>query len=76
MQKRDKEEQQLLAHLEEVSENQEKTKTRKKAEKQRLAEEKKKKKWIEYLKQLQNKVLTKDATLLGGTEASQDAGSK
>jgi len=52
MQKRDKEEQQLLAHLEEVSENQEKTKTRKKAEKQRLAEEKKKKKWIEYLKQL------------------------
>jgi len=46
-----------------------KAKVRKKAEKQRLVEEKEKK-WLEYIKQPQNKVLAND------TEASQVIESK
>jgi len=38
--------------------------------------EKKKKKWLEYLQQLQNKVLTENTALLEGTERSQVIGSK
>ena len=36
----------------------------------------KKKKWLEYLQQLQDKVLVKDAILLEGTERLQVVGSK
>ena len=39
-------------------------------------EEEKKKKWLEYLQQLQNKMLAEDATLLESTEGSQVIGSK
>jgi len=42
-------------------------KTREKAKKQRLVE-KKKKKQLEYLKQLWDEILAKDTTLLGETE--------
>jgi len=45
-------------------------KVREKAKKQRLIEERKKKKWMEYLQQLQNKILAENITLLGGTEGS------
>ena len=41
-----------------------KTKTKKKAEKWRLVEKKKKRKWLEYLEQLWNKVLVENTTLL------------
>ena len=40
---------------------------RKKAEKQRLVEEKDKRKQLKYLKQLQNKVLAKNTALLEST---------
>ena len=53
-----------------------KTKAREKAKKWRLVEEEKKKKQLEYLKQLQDKVLAEDNALLGGTETSQVMGSK
>ena len=53
-----------------------KAKMRKKAKKQRLIKEKKKKKQIEYLQQLQNKILVEDITLLEGTERFQITGSK
>ena len=39
-------------------------------------EEKEKKKQLEYLQQLQNKVLAKDAALLESAERSQVVGSK
>ena len=51
-------------------------KIREEAEKRRLVEEKKKKKRLEYLQQLQDKVLVKDATLLESAEGSQIVGSK
>ena len=41
-----------------------------------LVEEKKKKKWLEYLQQLWDEVLVKDAIFLEGTEGSQITGSK
>jgi len=47
------------------------TKARKKAEKQRIAEEEKKKKQMKYLQQLQNKVLAENAILLESTKGSQ-----
>jgi len=47
-----------------------KAKAREKAEKRRLVEKKKKKR-LEYLQQLWNKVLAENAALLGGTEDSQ-----
>ena len=88
MQKRYKKEQWLLACLEEAVEachiehvaqkarKEAKTKAREEAEKQGLAEEEDKRKQMEYLQQLQNKVLTEDATLLGGAEEFQIIGSK
>jgi len=45
------------------------TKARKEAKKWRIAE-KKKKKWIEYLYQLQDKVLVENTTFLEGVEDS------
>jgi len=53
-----------------------KAKAREEAKKWRLAEEKDKRKWIEYLQQLQDKVLAKDIAFLGGNEVSQVTGSK
>jgi len=43
-------------------------KARKKAKKRRLVKKKKKKKRLEHLQQLQDEMLTKDATLLGDTK--------
>ena len=47
------------------------TKAREKVEKQRIAEEEKKKKQMEYLQQLQNKVLAENAILLESTKGFQ-----
>jgi len=53
------------------------TKARKEVERRRVAEEEKKKKRIlEYLQQLWDKVLEKEATLFEGIEGSQVIGSK
>jgi len=46
-----------------------KAKEREKAEKRRIVEEKKKR--LEYIQQLQNKILVEDATLLEGTGSFQ-----
>ena len=54
-------------------------KTREEAERKRVVEEKekkKKKRILEYLQQLQDKVLEKEAALLEGAEGSQIAGFK
>ena len=51
-------------------------KTKEEAKKQRLVEEEKKKKQLEYLQQLQDEVLAKDATLLEDAERFQVMGSK
>jgi len=48
-------------------------KAQEEAEKQRIAEEKKK---LEYIQQLQNEVLEEEAALLKGAEESQITGSK
>jgi len=64
-----------VKHVAQKARREAKAKVKKKAKKQRLAEEKKKK-WLEYLQQLQNKMLVKDATLLEGTEGSQVVESK
>jgi len=48
-------------------------KAKEEAEKQRIVEEKKK---LEYIQQLQDKVLEEEATLLEGAEGSQITGSK
>jgi len=49
---------------------------RRQGEKQRLVEEEKKKKQLEYLQQLQDKVLVENNVLLEDTEGSQIIGSK
>ena len=51
-------------------------KAKEEAKKQRLTEEEKKRKRLEYICQLQNKVLVEDAALLEGAEGSQIIGSK
>ena len=80
MQWRHKEKQRLLAQLEETAEAHHiehvAQKAREEAKKWRIAEEKEKKKKLEYLQQLQNKVLAEDTTLLEDIEESQIAGSK
>jgi len=53
-----------------------KAKARKEAKKWRIAEKKKKKKQIEYLHQLQDKVLVENTTFLEGMEDSQVMGTK
>ena len=50
-------------------------KAKKKAKRWRIAEEKKRKK-LEYIQQLQNKMIAEDTTLLESTEKSQVARSK
>jgi len=53
-----------------------KAKARKKAKKRRIAEKEEKKKILEYLQQLWDKVLAENATFLEGTEEPHIAGSK
>ena len=89
MQWRHEEEQQLLAQLEEAvklclaectaqkARRQVKAKAKEEAKRQRVVEEEeRKKRMIEYLQQLQDEVLEKEASLLKGAEGSQIAGSK
>jgi len=91
MQWRHKEQQQLLIQLEEVvklhqakhvaqkarKETETEAKVRKEAKRKRVAEEKKKKKrTLEYLQQLQDKVLEEEATLLESIEGFQIVGPK
>ena len=47
-----------------------KAKVRKETKKQEFEKEEKKKKWMEYLQQLQNEVLVKDAALLKSVKES------
>ena len=80
-----KEQQQSLLQLQETAEvccvehvaqkarREAEAKAKEEAEKQRIAEEKKK---LEYIQQLQDKMLEEEATLLEGAEGSQVAGSK
>ena len=89
MQRRYEEEQQLLAQLEEVAKlhwaecmaqkarREVEAKAKEEAERQRVVEEEERKKRIvEYLQQLRDKVLEEEATLLEGAEGSQVVGSK
>ena len=89
MQWRHKEEQQLLAQLEEVAKlhwaecmaqkarREVEAKTKEEAERQRVAEEEERKKRMrEYLQRLWDEVLEKEAALLKGAEGSQVVGSK
>ena len=87
MQRRHEEEQQLQAYLKEVAEacyvecaaqkvrKVVKAKVRKESEKWRIMK-KKKKKQLEYLQQLQDKVLVENVTLLEDTKSSQVMGTK
>jgi len=89
MQWRHEEEQQLLAQLEEAAKlcwakrtaqkarREAEAKAKEEAKRQRVVEEKERmKRMIEYLQQLRDKVLKKEAALLEGAEGSQVAGSK
>jgi len=89
MQWRHKEEQRLLAQLEEVAKlrwaermaqkarREAKEKACEEAERQRVAEEEeRKRRMVEYLQQLRDEVLEKEAALLEGVEGSQVTGSK
>jgi len=89
MQQRHEEEQQLLAQLEEAvklrraecaaqkARREVEAKAKEEAERQRVTKEKeRKKRTMEYLQQLRDKVLEEEATLLEGAEGSQVMGSK
>ena len=89
MQQRYEEQQWLLVQLEEVvklhwaehtaqkARREAEEKAKEKAERQRvMEEEEKKKRTLEYLQQLQDKVLEKETTLLEGAKGSQVMGSK
>jgi len=89
MQQKHEEQQQLLAQLEEVAKlhraeymaqkarREAEAKAKEEAERQRVAEEEeRKKRTMEYLQQLWDEVLEKEAALLEGAEGSQVAGSK
>ena len=89
MQRKHKEEQQLLVQLEEVaklcqaecaaqkSRREAEAKAKEEAERQRVAEEEeRKKRTVEYLQRLWDEVLEEEATLLEGAEGSQVMGSK
>ena len=86
---RHKEEQQLLAQLEEAAKlhwaertaqkarREAEAKAKKEAERQKVVEEEeRKKRTMEYLQWLQDKVLEEEAALLEGAEGSQVTGSK
>jgi len=89
MQRRHEEEQQLLAQLEEAAKlcqaervaqkarREAEAKAKEEAKRQRVAEEEeRKKRTMEYLQQLWDKVLEEEAALLEGAEGSQVVGSK
>jgi len=89
MQQMHEEEQRLLVQLEEVAKlrwakhtaqktrREAEAKAKKEAERQRIAEkEERKKRTMEYLQQLRDEVLWKEAALLEGAEGSQVVGSK
>jgi len=89
MQRRHWKKQQLLVQLEEVARlhwaermaqkarREVEEKAQEEAERQRVAEEEeRKRKMVEYLQQLQDKMLEEEATLLEGAEGFQVAGSK
>ena len=89
MQWRHEEEQQLLAQLEEAAKlhqaehaaqkarREAEAKAKEEAERQRVVEEeKRKKRMMEYLQRLWDKVLEEEAALLEGAEGSQAMGSK
>jgi len=89
MQRRHKEEQRFLLQLQEAAEahcaehvaqkarREAEEKAQEEAERQRVAEEEeRKKRMMEYLQWLQNKVLEEEAVLLEGAEESQVIGSK
>ena len=88
MQWQHEEEQQLLVHLEEVAEaccveyvaqkarKEVEAKAKEEAERQRLVEEEDKRKKLEYICQLWDKVLVENIALLEGTDRSQVMGSK
>ena len=89
MQWRHEEEQQLLAQLEEAAKlhwaermaqkarREAEAKAKKEAERQKVVEEEeRKKRTMEYLQWLQDKVLEEEAALLEGAEGSQVTGSK
>ena len=89
MQWRHKEQQQLLAQLEEAAKlrwtermaqkarRKAEAKAKEEAKRQRVVEEEeRKKRMMEYLQQLQDEVLEEEAALLEGAEGSQVAGSK
>jgi len=89
MQQRHKEEQRLLAQLEEAAKlrwaecvaqkarREAEAKAKEEAERQRVAEEEeRKKRTMEYLQRLRDKVLEEEATLLERAERSQVVGSK
>ena len=88
MQRRHKEKQQLQAYLEEAVEAHHiehvaqkarkvaKTKTREETKKRWPVEKEDKRKWMEYLQQLQDKVLVKNTNLLKGIKESQITESK
>ena len=60
-------------HIAQKARRKAETKAKEEAEKQRIAEEKKK---LEYIQWLQNKMLEEEATLLEEAERSQITGSK
>ena len=64
-----------MKHIAQKARKEVEAKMREKAKKQRITEEKKKK-WMEYLQQLQDKILVKDTVLLEGMESSQVTGTK
>jgi len=89
MQQRHKEEQRSLLQLQEAAEarcaervaqkarREAEAKAKEETERQRVAEEEeRKKRMVEYLQQLRDEVLEKEATLLEGAEGFQAAGSK
>ena len=89
MQQRHEEQQQLLAQLEEAAKlrqaectaqkarREAEAKAKEEAERQRVVEEEeRKKKTMEYLQRLRDKVLEEEAALLEGAEGSQVTGSK
>ena len=89
MQQRHEKQQQLLAQLEEVAKlcraecaaqktkREAEKKAQKKAERQKVVEEEeRKRRTMEYLQQLWDKILEEEVTLLEGAEGSQIMGSK
>ena len=60
-----------IGHVAQKARKAAKAKAREKAKKQRLAKEEDKRKWKEYLQQLQDEVLAKNTTLLESSEGSQ-----